>query len=446
MDQKLHSSDDQMSRTPVERATDTTSATSIRRRHLCQAIAGLALGPAQGIGAPYVQTRERVKLRVLGTHVTLREAIRRQAEQDLGIELIFMPGGNAEVLHRASSDPDGFDVYEQWSNSIKILWRADSIQAIETRRIRNWDAVNDLTKTGRLTPDAPLGRGDAPYRLLNVQPDGSLGPRPTGRISFLPYVHNVDAFGYDTRFVPTGRAYETESWGWMLEPRWRGRVALVNDPTIGLFDMALAAEARGLIEFGDIGELTKAEIDRLFEILITLKLAGHFSGFWSEVPESVEMMRSGRTAIASMFSPAVAALKESGIPAVYAAPREGYRAWHGVMCLSSRCRGRQLDAAYEYLNWWLSGWPGAFVARQGYYISVPEPARAHLSTAEWDYWYEGGIAATDLPGPDGAISVRAGSQRNGGSYWERFGHIAVWNTVMNTYEYSLPRWYELLLA
>lgn len=26
--------------------------------------------------------------------------------------------------------------------------------------------------------------------------------------------------------------------------------------------------------------------------------------------------------------------------------------------------GRPLDAAYDYLNWWISGWPGAVMARQ----------------------------------------------------------------------------------
>ncbi len=28
--------------------------------------------------------------------------------------------------------------------------------------------------------------------------------------------------------------------------------------------------------------------------------------------------------------------------------------------------GRALDVAYAYVNWWLSGWPGAVMARQGY--------------------------------------------------------------------------------
>ena len=98
------------------------------------------------------------------------------------------------------------------------------------------------------------------------------------------------------------------------------------------------------------------------------------------------------------------------------------------------------------MNWWLSGWPGAFIARQGYYISNPERSRPHLSEAEWDYWYAGRPAATDLRGTDGNVSVREGEVRTGGSYERRFENIAVWNTVMDEYEYTLLRWRDFLLA
>ncbi len=396
--------------------------------------------------APYVFAQEKITLRVLGTHVTLREAIRTRAEKELGFHIEFEPGGSARVLQKASARPQSFDIYEQWSNSINILWRADAIQPISIKRIKLWNDINDLTKKGKLTPDANLGLGDAPYKLLYAQEDGSLGRNQTEQVSFLPYVHNVDSFGYDTRYIERGIAYETESWGWLLDDRYKGKVALVNAPTIGIFDVALAAEALGLMKFQDMGNMTKAEIDKLFSILIEKKQNGHFSGFWNSVPESADFLASGRASIASMFSPAVADLNERGIPAVYAAPKEGYRAWHGVMCLSSKTTGRVKDAAYEFMNWWLSGWPGAFVARQGYYISIPERARPHLSQEEWDYWYEGKPSAIELKGPDGKIAVKKGAIRNGGSYWKRFSNVAVWNTVMDTYEYSLPRWYEFLLA
>ncbi|HKK23577.1 MAG TPA: signal peptide prediction, partial [Pseudohaliea sp.] len=133
-------------------------------------------------------------------------------------------------------------------------------------------------------------------------------------------------------------------------------------------------------------------------------------------------------------------------PCIYAAPREGYRAWHGVMCLSSACEGERQEATYAFMNWWLSGWPGAFIARQGYYISNPQRARQHMSEAEWDYWYAGKPAAEPLYGTDGNVSVQPGEVRTGGSYERRFSNIAVWNTVMPVYEYTLSKWSEFLLA
>ena len=147
-----------------------------------------------------------------------------------------------------------------------------------------------------------------------------------------------------------------------------------------------------------------------------------------------------------MFSPAVSALNGQDIPVTFAAPKEGYRGWHGVMCMSSATQGRIKDVAYEYMNWWLSGWPGAFIARQGYYISNPKRSAQYLSDAEWNYWYKGQVASEPLKGPDGNISVRQGAQRTGGSYEERFSNVAVWNTVMPTYEYSLQKWYEFISA
>ena len=220
--------------------------------------------------APFGFVRKRRVLRVLGTHVTLQEPLRRQAMADLGIEIEFHPGGSAQVLHQAATRPESFDLYEQWSNSIKVLWQAGTIQPIDTQRLRYWDEINDLTRTGKLTQSAKRGAGDAPNKLLFVQDDNTIGPSPTERISFLPYVHNVDSFGYDRNVVGAGKAYETESWSWLLDDRWKGRVALVNEPTIGLFDAALAVQSAGLAQFNDIGNLTKPELDQLFRILIDL--------------------------------------------------------------------------------------------------------------------------------------------------------------------------------
>ncbi len=413
-----------------------------RRRVLKGSLAGwLTAGMV-----PFAIGKEKPLVRVLGTHVTLQEPLRQQAMEDLGVRLQFAPGGSATVLQKATMNPQGFDLYEQWSNSINVLWRANAIQPIDKRRIGNWDEINDLTKTGKVSPEAKIGAGDAPHKIINVQADGSLGEKHTDEISFLPYVHNVDSFGYLENALPADMNSADESWGWLLDSRFSGKVGIVNDPTIGLFDLALAAKAKGFMEFEDIGAMTRAELDSLFLLLIELKQLQHFNGFWTSVPESVQYMRTKRVTIESMFSPAVSDLNGQDIPVRFASPREGYRGWHGVMCLSAATQGRVKDAAYEYMNWWLSGWPGAFIARQGYYISNPQRSKPYLSEAEWNYWYRGLPASEPLRGPDGKVSVNRGQQRSGGSYEDRFGHVAVWNTVMPTYEYSLQKWYEFITS
>ena len=423
-----------------------TEPVDIHKRKTLATIAKAGIASCVVTQAPYVFAKNTYTLRVLGTHVTLQEGLRQQAMKDLGINIVFEPKGSAAVLQKASISPQSFDLYEQWSNSINVLWQSGSIQSIDTSRINNWNEINDLSKTGRLTADAKIGAGDAPHKILYVQDDEEIGTTPSERVSYLPYVHNVDSFGYNTQVIPEGIAYETESWGWLLDEKYAGKVGIVNAPTIGLFDLALPAQDKGLVSFRDIGAITKAELDQLFNVLIKMKKEGHFSGFWTSVPESVNFMASKRVVIESMFSPAVSALNGQGVPVRYAAPKEGYRAWHGVMCLSSATQGKAKDAAYEYMNWWLSGWPGAFIARQGYYISNPQRSKAFLSQSEWDYWYDGKPATTELKGTDGKISVKAGEMRTGGSYQQRFSNVAVWNTVMPTYDYSLQKWYEFISA
>lgn len=416
-----------------------------KRKTLNRLVTG-AVATTSILKAPMLLANTNFRLRVLGTHATLIEDIREKAMQDLGIEIDFQPGGSASVLHQAATRPGSFDIYEQWSNSINILWNSGSIQAIDTLRLKQWGAINELSKTGRLGARGKIGAGDSPHKILWVGDDNNLSASQSSRISFLPYVHNADSFGYNADRLSVAHAGQDESWSWLLSDAHKGKIAIVNAPTIGIFDLALAVKARGLMEFEDIGNMTRGELDKLFSIVVDFKKQGYFRGVWSSIPQSVKFMHEGDVVIESMFSPAVDSLLEKSIPCVYASPKEGYRAWHGVMCLSSATYGGQKDAAYAYMDWWLSGWAGAYIARQGYYISTPELSREFLTSDEWGYWYEGKPAESPLANSDGKVTVKAGQRRRGGSYADRFSNVAVWNTVMGTYEYSLMKWQEFLLS
>ncbi|WP_106477925.1 ABC transporter substrate-binding protein [Phytohalomonas tamaricis] len=384
-----------------------------------------------------------ITLRVLGTSVTLLEILRERAEQDLGIRLVYRVCNAQEAQRIAVMEPHSYDLYDQWFHNIDFVWPARAIQPIDICRIRDWDEINMLAKSGSLAENGEMKSSSVPTHRLYVQHDGRLGARPTEAITMLPLTHNVDSFVYRADGLPPGVSAEEESWGWLLDDRFAGKVALQRDATIGAIDAALAAAAQGE-RFGDIGNLTLDEIDRLTGILAAKHRRGHFADFWANEAEAMRLMENESISVQSLWSPALMRLHKPDSAYCLARPKEGYRAWFGGLCLSRCLQGKALDAAYEYLNWWLSGWPGAIMARQGYYISLPQRARRYLSDDEWQYWYEGKPARTVLLGADGYPLIQTGERRDGGCYRSRMAHIAVWNSVMDEHNYLVRHWTQLL--
>jgi putative spermidine/putrescine transport system substrate-binding protein len=157
-------------------------------------------------------------------------------------------------------------------------------------------------------------------------------------------------------------------------------------------------------------------------------------------------MASGEVVIQSMWSPAITAVRAQGIPCVYQPLEEGYRSWGGGMGLAANLDGAKLDAAYEYINWYLSGWAGGFLMRQGYYSAVPETSKAFMSDDEWGFWYEGQESMGDIVSPSGSVLEGPGAVRDGGSFIDRMGAVACWNSVMDENLYMLRKWNEFIAA
>lgn len=382
--------------------------------------------------------RGKPALRVLGTSVSLIEPIRTRAEQDLGITLDFIIEDGTSAQRIAALYPEAFDVYDQWFHNIDLIWPARSIQPLDLTRIERWDEINDLPKRGRLNADAETAPGGNPANRLYVQDDGELGSQPTGHISMLPTVHNADSFAM------AAGGENAESWSALLDNAHTGRVAVQSDAAIGVIDLILAARAAGWTDFRDPGNLTVGEIDTLVDMLLARRRKGHFKAFWATEAEASALFEADRVNVSSMWWQGFVALRRRGVAVTMAAPREGYRGWYGGLALSRDLDDRRRDAAYAYLNWWLSGYAGAVMARNNAHISNPETARAHMSAAEWDYWYGGKPAGEDLRCPYGRVIVRQGERYPGGSYADRLGRIAIWNSVMDEHNYLVRRWTEFL--
>ena len=211
-------------------------------------------------------------------------------------------------------------------------------------------------------------------------------------------------------------------------------------------DMAMVCEAMGEVSYGDKGNMTKEEIDKTIGIFTEAKRNGQFRAFWKTFDESVNLMASGEVVIQSMWSPAITAVKSQGIPCVYQPLEEGYRSWGGGLGISAALSGIELDAAYEYINWYLSGWVGGFLMRQGYYSAVPETSKQFMSEDEWGFWFEGKPAKSDIVNPQGKVMEKAGAVRDGGSFYERMGSVACWNSVMDENRYMVRKWNEFIAS
>jgi putative spermidine/putrescine transport system substrate-binding protein len=411
------------------------------------ALAGVAAGSGAVTGFPtiWAQNIKDVELKHAGLPVTCIPLIADQASKDLGFKVTMQAAESMDLLNRLLSQSSAMDIADISLVYLKYLEGRDVLQTIPVGKFKNWDATSTLF-TKSVYPDGrPASKqGVAPYTILYAT-DASgkaFSQTPTEFLNIVPTITNADTLGIRPDLV--GRP--VTSWADLISPDFKGKTALQDTATVGVIDVAMAVEARGDIKYVNKGNMTRDEIDKTIKLMEQIKQSGQFRAFWTSFDQSVNLMASGEVVIQSMWSPAVTAVRTRGIPCTFQPLKEGYRGWGYSFGMMKHLTGLQLDCAYEYLNWYTSGFPGAVVAREGYYSAQPQNAKKYLTDAEWDYWYGGKPAATDINNPFGKLMEKAGNRRDGGSYDERMGNIAVWNTVMDEDRYLTRRWNEFITS
>jgi putative spermidine/putrescine transport system substrate-binding protein len=389
-------------------------------------------------------------LRVVGLGVDLIDPIKAAYEKaHPGVTLEFTVKSTPEVTQLTLTQPDSFDIMSGYYHQLDQIWPSGNLQAIPTASMTRFGEVSPLITKGALADGNNPGQGDAPYRKLFAKDNKTLaGEEATDFITLVPANHNSDSFGYNYKELG-----EQTSWAIMVDPQVKGKVALIDDPEIGLIDAAMAAEAAGAVTFVDKGNMTKAEIDELMKYLIDLKKQGQFRGFWATFDESVNFMSSGEVLVESMWSPAVSLLQAQDFPVRYAAPSEGYRGWGGGNAIFSHVAddASKQAAALEYLNWWNTAEPAGIMAAQGYYNAVINASHEGLAAlpdgdAYDAYYLQGAAATTTLNDPFGQPTIKKGDKRDGGGYEQRCGNFNTWNSHMDEADYVNQKWQEFKAA
>ncbi|VAW17103.1 ABC transporter, substrate-binding protein (cluster 1, maltose/g3p/polyamine/iron) [hydrothermal vent metagenome] len=429
--------------------TTGTKKGAISRRSVLKgtaATAGLAIGSGAVTGFPtlWAQNIKDVTLRQFGTGVSNLNDVANKVKEDLGFTLEMTALDSDSVTQRAATQPKSFDIadIEYWI--CKKVWPAGNLQAMDVSKIKNYDKIVGIFKNGKLTPESVIAQGTAPHSVSFVDgPEGkTFVDNESGWMTLIPTIYNADTLGIRPDLINR----PIDSWAELLNPEFKGKASILDISSIGIMDAAMVCEALGEITYGDKGNMTKAEIDKTMAIFTEAKKAGQFRAFWKTFDESINLMASGEVVIQSMWSPAITAVRAKGIPCIYQPLKEGYRSWGGGIGLSKRLSGLELDAAYEYINWYLDGWVGGYLMRQGYYSAVPETSRNYMTENEWGYWFEGKPSTAPITNPQGQPMEKAGVVRDGGSFYERMGQVAAWNSVMDENQHMVRKWNEFIAA
>src|SRR6056297_110365 len=418
-----------------------TKRNGLSRRTLLKTGVAAAAGT---VAAPMVWAQSNIVLRQAGTGVSAFNEIADKALEDLGITLEMTALDSDSVTQRVATQPDSFDIadIEYWI--CKKVWPTGNLQAMDTSRIANYDKIAGTFRTGKLTPTSEVAQGTAPHTVGFVEGPGgtSFVDNESGWMTLIPTIYNADTLGIRPDLIDV----PVTNWRQLLDPMFEGKASILDISSIGIMDMAMVCESMGEITYADKGNMTREEIDATFAIFTEAKRRGQFRAFWKTFDESVNLMASGEVVIQSMWSPAITAVKSRGIPCVYQPLEEGYRSWGGGIGLSNSLSGMELDAAYEYINWYLSGWVGGYLMRQGYYSAVPETSKAFMSENEWGYWFEGKESTDVITSPFGDELAGVGEIRDGGSFYDRMGAVACWNSVMDENQYMVRKWNEFIAA
>ena len=414
------------------------------RRSILKGTAAAAAATAFPAPMIWAQEIKDVVLRQVGTGVSAFNEVAAKVKEDLGFTLEMTALDSDAVTQRAATQPDSYDIadIEYWI--CKKVWPTGNLQAMDTSKIANYDKIVGIFRDGKLTPESVIAQGTAPHTVGFVDGPGSTTfvGNESGWMTLIPTIYNADTLGIRPDLI----SRPIESWTELLNPEFKGKASILDISSIGIMDMAMVCEALGEITYGDKGNMTREEIDKTIAIFTEAKKAGQFRAFWKTFDESVNLMASGEVVIQSMWSPAITAVRAQGVPCVYQPLKEGYRSWGGGIGLSAGLSGLPLDAAYEYINWYLTGWVGGFLMRQGYYSAVPETSKLFMDENEWGYWFEGKPATGDIVSPQGTVIEKAGAVRDGGSFAERMGRVACWNAVMDENQYMVRKWNEFIAA
>lgn len=216
-----------------------------------------------------------------------------------------------EMIASLQSFPGTQDVAVVEADDLELLRRLRIIEELDPARLAGLAGLKECFQT-------------APF-------SGTQG------IYGVPYLWGTTGLAVNTTLVPAS----IDSWNALWDPRYSGRVALLDDSREAM--LAVLKSCGYSASTTDPEELRVAE-----EKALRLKENGVVFG---ETFENLEKVMSGELWLAEVYSGDVAYLAMDHPEIVYVLPREGYNVW--IDCLSICVDAHNFDAAYALIEYFL---------------------------------------------------------------------------------------------
>ena len=137
-----------------------------------------------------------------------------------------------------------------------------------------------------------------------------------------------------------------ETWGIFYDDAFAGKVSMLDDPLV----IAIGQMVKGM-SYKQANLLVGAELQAAKEF--GAKAVNNSRFLWSDATELQQGLASGEIVAAYAWNDTVKNLKDQGIEAVYAKPKEGYFTWFCGMTLLNSGKA-DVSLAYDFIDAWLS--------------------------------------------------------------------------------------------
>jgi spermidine/putrescine-binding protein len=252
-----------------------------------------------------------------------------QANPGVKIESALVEGSN-EAATKLSA---GFsaDIVETCADESNILLKRGLLQPIDTSRLTHWS---------ELSPHLRAAEG--------VVVDG--------KQMFLPGQAGPMGMVYNTKDFPDGVDTIKE----LFNPKLKGKVAF----DVGGDDKSMIAMTAFSLGVKNPFRMSEAELNSVGKYL--LAHVDQFRTFPDSDANELNLMKSGEVILTDEDPGAVHEMIEAGVPVKWVAPKEGYYSWTCGLALTKSAKN--LNAAYAFLNYYISARAQAVFGDEGYTI------------------------------------------------------------------------------